>query len=471
MATGVLAGQETASPAVAKCCRVWLPDLVLPCGDRLRGALEGTNGSNFAFLRKKYSDNMKFSIYGKASLDMPPWKRLQIVAMGTDPNLMSKVEQDLVDLAETACDVVADSLGLTEEQIQKAFEEIRVEHHDMHPGSMAPKPAASPVIAATVPAAGHSIGKAPPPLLPEGWRPAPPARPSALRPAPPVAPTVKRPAEAAGSADTAPHKKRKSDKDKGKEKGKKSKKDKADKLQKRLEAAVAQAPVVTPVQPAVPKEASPAPQVASREATGTLGDATRHAAAASAQPAESKRGGLAEEEGGSSSSESGSEESSASGEADAEGRPRIKLFKLGDFCCDVTATFMGGNKYPEQLPATLQIDQRAKLERCLEHVEWAGDLASVWQLTVRKGQSAYDALGEYFVAKQRVGLAEMPRCAIYFVPPEDEFLTALGLAASQQMMCIQVPTVDDREEAEPSSVGPTAGHAVRQDGELTTRPV
>ena len=30
----------------------------------------------------------------------------------------AKVEDDLVDLAETACDLVADSLGLTEEQVQ-----------------------------------------------------------------------------------------------------------------------------------------------------------------------------------------------------------------------------------------------------------------------------------------------------------------------------------------------------------------
>eukprot|EP00971_Amphidinium_carterae_P218901 4345051-Amphidinium_carterae.1 len=80
------------------------------------------------------------------------------------------------------------------------------------------------------------------------------------------------------------------------------------------------------------------------------------------------------------------------------------------------------------------------------------------------------------------GLAEMPRCTIYFVPPEEDFLTALGLAASQQMMCIQVcvlvsvgistfrvqsciievPTVDERE-----AVTSTAEHALPQDGEVT----
>eukprot|EP00971_Amphidinium_carterae_P126001 2496321-Amphidinium_carterae.3 len=69
------------APAVAKCCRVWLPDLVLPCGDRLRGALEGTNGSNFAFLRKKYSDNMKFSIYGKASSSMCKEQDFVVIAL------------------------------------------------------------------------------------------------------------------------------------------------------------------------------------------------------------------------------------------------------------------------------------------------------------------------------------------------------------------------------------------------------
>ena len=36
-------------------------------------------------------------------------------------------------------------------------------------------------------------------------------------------------------------------------------------------------------------------------------------------------------------------------------------------------------------------------DRCLEHVEWAGDLATVWKLTVKRGHTAYNALGEYFV--------------------------------------------------------------------------
>eukprot|EP00971_Amphidinium_carterae_P125999 2496321-Amphidinium_carterae.1 len=50
--------------------------------------------------------------------------------------------------------------GLTEEQIQKAFEEIRVEQHDMHPGSMAPKPAVSTAASTAVPGqVVPSVGK------------------------------------------------------------------------------------------------------------------------------------------------------------------------------------------------------------------------------------------------------------------------------------------------------------------------
>lgn len=118
------------SAQVGKCCRVWLPDLVLPAGDQLRAALEGTNGANLVHLRRNHPGT-KFTVFGTASLDLPPWKRLQVVAQCGDTQALDKVQADIVDLAETACDLVADTLGLTDEQVQQAFEDIRVEIADM----------------------------------------------------------------------------------------------------------------------------------------------------------------------------------------------------------------------------------------------------------------------------------------------------------------------------------------------------
>lgn len=127
---------------VGRCCRVWLPDAVLPAGERLRATLEGTDGSNFMHLRRKHRST-KFSVFGTASLALPPWKRLQVVALCVDQVTLEKVEADVLDLVETACDVVADTLGLSDEQVQQAFEDIRVERHDMKLPLVAPA-AASP---------------------------------------------------------------------------------------------------------------------------------------------------------------------------------------------------------------------------------------------------------------------------------------------------------------------------------------
>jgi len=450
MANG--SASAAASQAMGKCCRVWLPDSVLPAGDKLRVALEGNAGSNFAFLRKKYADSVKFSIYGQASLDTPPWKRLQVVATAADSKLMSQIETDLVDLAETACDVVADALGLSEDQVQRAFEEIRVEQHDVMHATQPSKPAgAENTAAAQGLLSGAGIAAAAP-LLPEGLKPAPPARPSALRGGGATlaaAPPAKRASDPSQATDGALHKKRKSDKSKDKDKVKDKDKDKkskkhADKAKLRAEAQASAKPtdVTDSKTPVVSAPAAPSLQAA---CAGAVAEGAPQKAAAG----ESGDGSSS----GSEESDSTEAEGAAGGD---EGALRVKLYKLGDFCCEVVATFMGGNKYPQKLASSLHIDQRAKLERCVEHVEWAGDLASVWKLTVTKGHEAYKALADYFVSKQRVGLAEMPRHAVYVVPPEDEFLSALDLTAVSHLVCIQVPTVDDREEVAPAALSTAA---------------
>merc|ERR1712217_249989 len=93
------------------------------------------------------------------------------------------------------------------------------------------------------------------------------------------------------------------------------------------------------------------------------------------------------------------------------GSVRAKLFKLGELCCDVVATIVGGNMQPEQqMVDCLQIDQRVRLERCCEHVEANDGRITVWlfSLARRRNRASYDALCEYFISKQRIGLAETP---------------------------------------------------------------
>merc|ERR1740121_2254046 len=117
-------------PAGGKKLRVWLPDIVLPAGDRLRAAIEGDGGVNFVHLRRKHPA-ATFRLFGAANVTVPPWKRLQVIAQCPSGCSVEAVESDVLDLAETACDIVADGLGLTDDQVQQAFEEIRVERSDV----------------------------------------------------------------------------------------------------------------------------------------------------------------------------------------------------------------------------------------------------------------------------------------------------------------------------------------------------
>lgn len=107
------------------CCRIWLPDAILVAGETLKGALAGTTESNFAHLEKKYPQ-VRFLVQGIPS-SLSPGQRLHLEAQCGDPSLLEEVEEDLVDLAETACDVAADALGMSDDQVQEVYEAIRVE--------------------------------------------------------------------------------------------------------------------------------------------------------------------------------------------------------------------------------------------------------------------------------------------------------------------------------------------------------
>lgn len=110
----------------SSCCRIWLPDEIMAAGGTLRQALVGTTQSNFDHLRKMYPD-VRFVVLGTASAALPPCERLHVAAQCGDPYMLAKATAEIVDLAETACDVAADALDMSDEQVQELFKNIRVE--------------------------------------------------------------------------------------------------------------------------------------------------------------------------------------------------------------------------------------------------------------------------------------------------------------------------------------------------------
>merc|ERR1712048_1426134 len=90
----------------AASCRVWLPAAVLPAGDALVKHLVGENEANLDHLRRKYP-NAGVELQGKASMSVPPEKRLRLAVLfgsGVDAGLVL----DAVDLVETACDLAGE---------------------------------------------------------------------------------------------------------------------------------------------------------------------------------------------------------------------------------------------------------------------------------------------------------------------------------------------------------------------------
>jgi len=120
---------------------------------------------------------------------------------------------------------------------------------------------------------------------------------------------------------------------------------------------------------------------------------------------------------------------------------KVKLYKMGEFCCNIVANFVKGKESPESLTNKLQIDQRTKIDHCRAHMERAGALSTVWHFSAadRRDCAAYDALCDYFVEKQRVGLVQTPSYYIYIVPPTEKYLKELSLPASNFVVGLQIP--------------------------------
>ncbi|CAJ1339645.1 unnamed protein product [Effrenium voratum] len=135
-------------------------------------------------------------------------------------------------------------------------------------------------------------------------------------------------------------------------------------------------------------------------------------------------------------------EGAKAAEPDARGaKSKVKLYKMGEFCCNIVANFVKGKESPESLTNKLQIDQRTKIDHCRAHMERAGPLATVWHFSAadRRDCAAYDALCDYFVEKQRVGLVQTPSYYIYIVPPTEKYLKELSLPASNFVVGLQIP--------------------------------
>jgi len=123
-------------------------------------------------------------------------------------------------------------------------------------------------------------------------------------------------------------------------------------------------------------------------------------------------------------------------------KTKVKLYKMGEFCCNIVSNFVKGNQGPEPLSKKLQIDQRTKIDHCRSHMERAGDLATIWHFSAadRKDCAAYDALCDYFVEKVRVGLVQTPTHYVYIIPPTEMYLKELGLDTGTNFVVgLQIP--------------------------------
>jgi len=477
---------------------------------------------------------------------LPPWKRLQVVALCVDQVTLEKVEADVLDLVETACDVVADTLGLSDEQVQQAFEDIRVERHDMKlplvvpaaaspelglqakvasppprplmpvqlrplgqsavnvaiditqdPGPALPMVAPTPLATAARPEVQQAVvaqqaapqtrpltmpvvGRTPPPPPPPPQQlisamptpltalavQSPPALPPAAAAAPQMAAAATRAPPAAHTGTTASGLPRPSPPQQPMPPPTSTTSHK----RKRGRAEDGESDAATAAQRVHSKKprsgTGTTAQVQKPDAQngvvleGKISDVQLATAAMAKRLASEARSTSS----GSGSSSSGDEEDEigpstdededdtaaeesldASVETNSSAAPaKVQLFKLGQLCCSARASFAAGNRETGRLAKELHIDQRATLDRCREHLEWAGGAAAIWRLTAAAGgggRPAYRALCDYFVAKQRVGLVETPSYAVYIVPPAEKYFREIGLAASRHMVGLQVPVV------------------------------
>eukprot|EP00913_Durusdinium_trenchii_P006896 g6487.t1 len=253
----------------------------------------------------------KFTVKGQPSTDPAPWRRLHVVITCSDSKLLAKAEADVLDLCETACDVAADFLGLSDDQVQDAFEGIRVERQEVA-------------------------------RLAQAWL----------------------------------------------DRGSRAEKDKSDKRRiKRNKAEID--PYLPPREPA--QEDDPYSVM--------LAEAEAEDAAELPEPP-FKLGCGMEAEAKAETVKSDSSEASDSEEEESE-----------------------------------EEDHKAQVI-CRKHLQWAGDLATVWHLALSdlREKVAWTTLCTYFVSRKRVGLAELKGGVVYIVPPDDTFLSELGLPAAAETL-------------------------------------
>jgi len=114
---------------------------------------------------------------------------------------------------------------------------------------------------------------------------------------------------------------------------------------------------------------------------------------------------------------------------------------MGEFCCNIVANYVKGKEVKQAIDKKLEINQRTKIDHCRAHMDRAGGLATIWHFSAadRRDCAAYDALCDYFVEKQRVGLVQTPAFYIYIVPPTEKYLKALALPTSNFVVGLQIP--------------------------------
>eukprot|EP00928_Gymnodinium_smaydae_P058788 TRINITY_DN4199_c0_g1_i2.p1 TRINITY_DN4199_c0_g1~~TRINITY_DN4199_c0_g1_i2.p1 ORF type:complete len:270 (-),score=60.96 TRINITY_DN4199_c0_g1_i2:88-897(-) len=124
---------------------------------------------------------------------------------------------------------------------------------------------------------------------------------------------------------------------------------------------------------------------------------------------------------------------------------KLQLSKMGEFCCNAMATLVKqGGKESRLLPDKLEINQRTKVENCRQHLELVGLASSaLWHVAAEKRRdcAAYDALCDYFVKKERVGLVQGDSYNLYIIPPTKKYLKELGLPTSNYLVGLHVPNV------------------------------
>eukprot|EP00927_Polykrikos_kofoidii_P001873 TRINITY_DN10729_c0_g1_i1.p1 TRINITY_DN10729_c0_g1~~TRINITY_DN10729_c0_g1_i1.p1 ORF type:complete len:1597 (-),score=480.08 TRINITY_DN10729_c0_g1_i1:99-4829(-) len=132
---GVGGGLEKLLSGGRSFARVFLPDVALSAGQELIGAIQGHDGANLAHLQRRYArGGVALKVCGEARADwqsVSAERRLHVSVLSRDRALLDRVTDEVRDLVETAVDLVADNLGLDEEQVQQAFEAIRVKKYGL----------------------------------------------------------------------------------------------------------------------------------------------------------------------------------------------------------------------------------------------------------------------------------------------------------------------------------------------------